>query len=40
MIMEGWNILEVKEKVYSDYNYKNANLSFYGMIRFEWRIMP
>lgn len=40
MIVERWNTLEMQEKVYSDYNFKKTNISFYGMIRFEWRIMP
>ena len=40
MIMASWDILETQEKVYSDYNFKKTNLSFYGIIGFEWRIMP
>ena len=40
MIMASWNILEIQEKVYSDYNFKKTNISFYGKMRFEWRIMP
>ena len=40
MIMVYWNILEIQEKVYSDYNFKKTNISFYGMMGFEWRIMP
>lgn len=30
--MASWNILEIQEKVYSDYNFKKTNISFYGII--------
>lgn len=40
MIIASWNILKILEKVYSDYNFKKTNISFYGMMGFEWRIMP
>lgn len=40
MTIANWNILEIQEKVYSDYNFKKTNISFYGIIGLEWRIMP